>query len=435
MTYIKSMKYEFFLKQLSKSTLFKLFTVATNYMLVSYIIKNIGFEHYGIYTATISVSTWMFLFDFGLAKGMRNIVTTSLAKGNINEVKNAISVTYIAVFILVFIFSMVFSILFFKTNIFSSAGEIKDYDESVYLIVITCFVFFFLSIIDQLHHAVHKSDRVFLNALLVSLTNISLLYLYAQNVGDLNFKICIIVFCIAKVMPYIMTTIILFFEDVRFRPVTSNLDFSILPEILKKSVSIISIQFCLLLIIGLDRVILLNFSLSNDISTYDIVYKVMALVMVPFSLLISPLWASISKALALKDFKMIGGVIANFNNFIWIVILILSVIIYFFDYIVFIWIGIDIQFDFVLLFFMAVLFLEFIYCGFFTDLFFAMEIYKVTIVVLFVSLALKYLYLYLCFNYDCINVLNVTLSSVLGYFTYAVFFIFKSKKLIMDRFV
>ncbi len=95
-----STSYKKLKKQISFIAVYKVIILLLNYALIALLIDYLGQENFGIYVALTSLFSWMFLFDLGIAKGMRNFVTLALSKQNIQEAKEYISTAYISILFL-----------------------------------------------------------------------------------------------------------------------------------------------------------------------------------------------------------------------------------------------------------------------------------------------------------------------------------------------
>ncbi|WP_133309250.1 hypothetical protein [Parashewanella curva] len=374
----------------------------------------VGVEGYGVYTAAISVTTWMFLFDFGVAKGARNVITKALIEKDFALIRKTVLITYTvtALVVLVMIGFFYFLVIYFDAL---KIEAIKN--ETLFILLVTCVVYFLFSIVDQLNYAVHKGNLVFVNSFFVAFINVVLIKFFYQ---DVTVDDVVILFCLSKVAPYIFSSVYFFVVNIDFRVgFTVAFDWVLLKRILSNSIFIILIQLLFLLMIGLDRIILLNCSSGTEVAKYDILYRVMGVVMLPYSLLVSPLWATLKKVLEDKDWKKFTEIKYRFHLLLAVAVFLLVLVVISFDWIVGIWLTQSILIDFYSKALMAVLFVCFIYCGFYTDMYFSFEVYKVLAFSLVLSLFLKYMYIYMS---NEINAFAMIFSSVIGYMFLSVYF-------------
>ena len=93
----------------------RVFTILSNFLITFLLLKVMNVESYGVYTAMFSLMTWMFLFDVGISKGMRNHLTASLVDGNIVKARKLISTAYMTTGMISLFFFL--AIIFFTRNI------------------------------------------------------------------------------------------------------------------------------------------------------------------------------------------------------------------------------------------------------------------------------------------------------------------------------
>lgn len=127
-------------KELKTGIFLSYFLIAVNvvsgFLLVPFIIKNIGQSDYGLYTAASSLIT-MFIVDLGLGTAVTKFVSKYRVTSSQEEINKVISVVFACFFVLAIILVAIFSITFiFLENIYSSftLEEIKSF-KIVYIIV------------------------------------------------------------------------------------------------------------------------------------------------------------------------------------------------------------------------------------------------------------------------------------------------------------
>ncbi len=200
--------------QIINSAFLKFGTIVLNYALTSLLFRYLGQEKFGIYVAFISFFSWMFLFDLGIAKGMRNYLTKSFSDGDYFTSRQYISTNYITI-LLVCVFS--FIVTYFIPSIvdigdsLKLASHVDDVKGFINILLIGFFVKFYLSSVDQMNFALHRSHIVSLNVFMTALFNVSgvLLVGFLFPNGDLN--MIILIFSISIVLPYFFSTLEFFF--------------------------------------------------------------------------------------------------------------------------------------------------------------------------------------------------------------------------------
>lgn len=400
--------------QLIGGMLYKLVSVISNFLLVSLTVRYLGNVEFGFFIALTSIATWVFLFDLGLAKGMRNKITIALEDQNFLLIRKMIGYSYAFNFLassilLLFIFTL-FSCFDFDFEHY----QVKSFDL-VFLILAIIFKFIF-SPITQLNFATHKSHHnIFLECSVLLLAVFS--YLILNNV-DLSYgrtSVAIIVFSISSVLPFIFGTFTFFWLNKHLKPIF-NLDHKRNINLVKDGITILVIQLLSLIFVGFDRLILFRFSGPESVSTYEISYKLMSIIMLPFSIFIAPIWSLVSQARKNSDFPLINDIVSKFNTLFFILILLVIFIVYFNGFILTIWLGNEMSVSTIDLLLVGCVILSIIYSTFYTDVFIGLDNFKFPIFLIFFGLLSKYLIIFL-YN-DTLDVKVLCVSTTLGYIFY-----------------
>jgi O-antigen/teichoic acid export membrane protein len=153
--------------------LVRVLTVLSNFLITGLLLRILDVDSYGVYTAMFSLLSWMFLFDIGISKGMRNHLTKSLVDNDLILAKKIISTSYITTFVVTSFFLLL--IFFFtKDADIASYLNISKYSNVeiysifiVFVLIMLCKLF--LGTIDQILYAHHKSSLNSINSLIINL--------------------------------------------------------------------------------------------------------------------------------------------------------------------------------------------------------------------------------------------------------------------------
>ncbi len=118
-------------------TLSRSVAVLSNFILISVLVKELNIQSYGFYALLISMINWIYFFDLGINKGLKNIITNNFEKNKIQNLQNILNTT-ILTSILFFVF-LVIPIIIFGQNILDYLENRTKIDES--LLFKTCVVF------------------------------------------------------------------------------------------------------------------------------------------------------------------------------------------------------------------------------------------------------------------------------------------------------
>lgn len=411
--------YKKFKHQISYNAIYKILILLLNFPLIKYTIEYLGTENFGIYVALTSLFSWMFLFDLGIAKGLRNYVTKFLLLEDHISIRKFVSTTYVGIFFIALILCFISIFLIFQIDLnyfFNISTNNNSLELIFFILIIGFFIKFYFSIVDQLFYAVHKSHFVSLSLLLTSFINLIgiLILLLTDNTKSL--LLVVLIFSFSIVIPYILMTYIFFKKFKQYIPAFQLYSFSIFKNIFKSGSKILLIQIGFLFIIGIDRLLLLKYGNGLEVTQYEIIYKIMSIVVIPVSILIAPMWSAFTHAYNENNIDWIKGVFKNFYYlmiFLFCVILILTIS---FNYIVEIWLDDFTKVETYIVFLMGILILEMIWSNFHSDFLLGIDSYNFIKITVFFGLILKSLFLvYVYTNNTYLSVYDVIVSSILAY--------------------
>lgn len=401
-------------KQISFTAIYKIAVLLFNYILIALLIDYLGQENFGIYVALTSLFSWMFLFDLGIAKGMRNFVTLALSKQNIQNAKEYISTAYISILFLTIVACLVIiSVLsFVDLQQFLNIKLDNSYLQNIFFILILGFFLkFYLSTVDQLNYAIHQSQNVTLNILLSVLLNVIGVYTY-WRLGNTGSVInAVLIFSVATILPYLYSTFYFFYKHKELIPSRNSYSFIALKNILGKGTKILYIQVGFLCIIGLDRLILLKYATSSEVFRYEIIYKVMSIVVFPITILMEPLWSSFSEAFHKGDIQWIKSIFKKFYIILLSAAVIMLVLVYSFDHITQFWIAQKLDISIESLFLVVFLILSIVVGNFYSSFLLGNNKLLYMSIVVTVGLVSKFLVLYYSADLELNTVVISSLSA------------------------
>jgi O-antigen/teichoic acid export membrane protein len=421
-------------KQIPYTAVYKVLALIFNYTLIALLVDYLGQENFGIYVALTSLFTWMFLFDLGIAKGMRNFVTIAISNKNIKEAKEYVSTAYISILILTIICgSAIISLIYFidlKKGL--NINLDNNYLNNIFVVLILgFFVKFYLSTVDQLNFSTHQSQNVALNTLLVSVLNVIGIFILWKLNYTSSVKYAVVVFSASIILPYLYSTTRFFYKYKDLIPSVSNYSNKALNNIFKKGSKILFIQIAFLLIIGIDRLILLKYGNALEVSKYEIIYKIMSLVMFPVSIINYPLWSSFTEAYAKDDKSWIKSIFKKLYLLILGLLIAVIALVFLFNIITSFWLTGFPHIDYIVIFTMGFMILSHIWCNFHTDFLLGIQHFSYAIVVIFIGLALKFCFLFFIISSGKpLDIMGIVISSILAYSLYNISVPFYIKRLL-----
>ncbi len=274
----------------------------------------------GIWYTIISMLNWIFTFDLGLGNGLRNMLVGTFVKKEDEKAKVYISSAYAITIIIVTIIGVLGMIAIQRINwqsILNVSEELISNDIlklSINMLFIGILMSFILKLINSILYALQKSAVNNLTAFFTSL--IPMLYMIfakSQTIEQNLIKLSI-VNVIANCLPLIIATIYVFSKPLkRCIPNVKSISKKIGISILKFGSLFFIVQITFMLITSTNEIIITNLFGPDQVVEYQIYYKIFTATSTIFSLLLSPIWSAVTKAITEKDYKWI----LKLNNYLY----------------------------------------------------------------------------------------------------------------------
>jgi O-antigen/teichoic acid export membrane protein len=341
------------------SFILKAVSIAVSFLTISFSLKLLDTNKYGIWLAISSTVSWISILDIGLANGLRNKVAEYMAEKNYSEAKIAVSSTYAMLFIIMapIMLAVVFFLKFANWNsIFNTHINERELLLTIETVFIGLLLQFFFKPILSILQGDQKVYRSSLIQLLCNFVPLIPIIVFSSYLHGSMFALALAQ-TILPVFVLLIATVILFYKDY------SN----ICPEFkyvnLEKSRSLfgLSFSFFILQISGVflysttELIITRKFG-GADVTLFNLVYKYFSTTGIVLNIILSSYWSAFTNAFALKDLAWITNSVKKLLNvaliFLGITFLQLIIIVPVFK----LWVGDKIHVPFVLSLTMAIYF-------------------------------------------------------------------------------
>ena len=329
-------------QQIKWSFVFKSMAFIVYYISISYQVKILGSELYGVWATLLSIVTWVVFFDFGLGNGIKNYLTKALAKGNILEAKEIIITGYIAISIISIILFIVIVILVSLFDLGQLFNTQLLTDTELKTIVITLFAFvsfhFIISFVKQFIFAIQKNAlNEFEQFLFYSLLLFSLIYIYWKEYNSI--LAIVFTYGVSLILSKITLTFIFFIKNKHLFPSIKNFQKTIMGKLMNVGMAFFALQLVSMFILLSDKIIITQLLGPTYVTSYDIVYRIFSVVLIIHGIANAPLWSAYTEAYTKHDKGWIIKSLKKMNIFISILILISLILYIFNDDIIVLWIG------------------------------------------------------------------------------------------------
>lgn len=353
-------------QQIKWSIVFKTLAFIVYYISISYQVKILGSELYGVWATLLSIVTWVVFFDFGLGNGIKNYLTKALSLNNITEAKQIIMTGYTSIAIIsiiLFILVYIFSSLVNLQSLFNTTILTQD-QLKVIVILLFGFVFFhfIISFVKQFIFAIQKNAlNEFEQFLFYVLLCGALLYLYAA--GYQSIEMIVIVYGVSLILSKLVLTIIFFLKNSHLIPSIKNFQKNMMGKLMNVGVSFFALQLVSMFILLSDKIIITQLLGPSEVTSYDVVYRLLSIVLIVHGIVNAPMWSAYTEAYTQKDYPWIVKNLKKMNLFVFILIGLSLLLFLFSTQLIQVWIGQELEVSKLLVGMMAVYVIVLAWCN------------------------------------------------------------------------
>jgi len=285
--------------QVRNSVVYKLLGVAISFIAIPLMIRYLGNERYGIWSTMLSIFSWIVLFDVGIGNGLRNKLTESLAKGNIEDAKRYVSTGYIALGAISFFLFVVFIVcsqyinwqVVFNTN----KIDLSELKTAVTLAGSFIIINFWLSLINQIINGLQKTSLVVFNQFLsnlLSLVFVAILYFFFQS----SLTLLVLFYGFSLLFSNLLITFFVFKKYDFLFPTLKKFSKDCIKSITLLGAKFFIIQIAAIVIFTTDKILITQLFGPDQVTTYDVVFKLFSIITMAHNIIMSPLWSAYSDA-------------------------------------------------------------------------------------------------------------------------------------------
>ncbi len=298
---------ENYIRQVKGSIIFKGLAFLFSFITIPIMLRYLGQENYGVWATILSIMSWIVFFDLGIGNGLRNRVSEALSNGDSKEARKYISTSYTFIgIILIGIFSIFSTLSFYIPWEIVFNSKSLSQNELVQLVNISAFLIllnFWIGLINQVINAVQKTALVVFGQFLANATALFLVYIFAKYTES-----SLIYMAFAYGISLIIGNAILSYIFFRKRPdliPRFSIDIRSLKPLLTLGTQFFFVQLAVLIIFSTDKILITQLFGPEDVSKYDIAFKLFSTITLLHGLISVPLWSSYTDAYNRNDYLWI----------------------------------------------------------------------------------------------------------------------------------
>jgi O-antigen/teichoic acid export membrane protein len=305
-------------KNILASIVIKGLSIAISLVLVPLTINYINPSRYGILLTLSSIVGWLSFFDIGLTQGLRNKFAEAKAKNDDSIAQVYVSTTYAVLGIIFFSIWVLFLIINPFVN-WSSILNVSDNMRSeVSFLAVIVFTYFCISFVIKIITTILVADQQPAKSSLIDLLGqifslIFILILVKTTQGSL-IKLGIAL-CVSPLVVLLGANLFLFRGVYRkYKPVISKVKFTYAKGLFNLGLVFFLIQFAGIIQYQTANIIIARNFGTDDVTSYNIVYKYFGVLNMIFSIFIMPFWSASTEAYKKDDIQWIKNGIKKYNQ-------------------------------------------------------------------------------------------------------------------------
>jgi len=296
-------------KNILASFIIKLFSVIIGFILVRIILDYLGKEQYGVWLTISAFLTWYSFFELGLGNGLRNKLAIALAQKDYKKGKEFVSTTYYAISFIAFICITLFLFInrFINWNKILNTNIVSSND--LYILTNIVFGFFFIQFVLKLISKILFADQkpALANAFdpLIKLLKL-LLIVWLSNFSTGNLIYVGWAYSLSPIAIYLIGSAILFKKLYKeIRPSLAYVRKGLIKSLLNLGLGFFVIGIGNIIILQLVNVLIAQYFGPEDVTTYQVAFRLFTIPTMIFTIITSPLWSAYTEAWEKNDLKWI----------------------------------------------------------------------------------------------------------------------------------
>jgi len=330
-------------KNIVASFAIKGMSIIVGFLMVRVVLDYLDPAKYGIWLTLTSFLAWFTFFEIGLGNGLKNKLAEALALEDYDLGKAYVSTTYAILIIIVGSIALFFFIgnnFIDWTVILNTDKELAE--ELTYLSFIV-FGFFFLRFIIKLVSIVLTADQrpAVANTFgpLGNLVALVLIYILTKTTQGSLIYIGWVLSAV-PVLVLIVATVYFYTNDYKqIAPSIKYVKMEYAKDLLNLGVKFFAIQIVGLIIYQSSTIIIAQNFGPAEVTTYNIAYKYFSVLIMVFTIIVSPLWSAYTEAWVKNDIDWIKNTVKKLL-IIWSIVSIVGIIMLIFSQqFYYLWIG------------------------------------------------------------------------------------------------
>lgn len=331
--------------------------ILVGFFMVPLTINYVNTTQYGIWLTLSSIIGWFGFFDIGLGNGLKNKLAETNARGETGSSRIYVSTTYAGLFFI----ALIIIVVFFVINPFLSWHRILNteaiLENQLNMVAIIVVTFFALQFIVQNINTILIANHAPAKASLINFIGqffcfVAIFILIRTTDGSL-FNL-VLVFTGIPLIVLLIGSVWYFRTTYRaFVPSIKLVKFKYFKDLFKIGGAFFVIQIGAMLLFQTDNIVIIQILGPTEVTTFNVVFRLFSVIMMGFSIVMTPFWSAFTEAYTKNDFEWIRKIIGKLRKY-WLYLFGMTLILFCSSPLIFkIWIGDKVHVPLLVSFFMA----------------------------------------------------------------------------------
>ena len=317
------------IKNSMATALMKVAVLLCSLVMVPITLNYLNAENYGIWMAMTSILYWFAFFDVGLGNGMRNYLSEAISRQDYIKARSYFSTAIFLLAIIAVLIGILSIIIIFQLDLNHIFNTHIMSNKSLAYIMVVAISFSLIQFVAKNVGMVYIAmQRYAINDLIVfigQLISTIIVYIITKTTESHLIYIVIAITSIPALV-FILASIPLLKQHPQLKPSIKSIDFASAKKIIGKGLGffIIQITSCLV-IFGSANILISHYCGPEQVTVYNISYKLFNILIIIYTIIISPLWNAYTDASVKNDYAWIRKIFKK-SIYLWAASLLLGLL-------------------------------------------------------------------------------------------------------------
>ena len=300
-------------------------SMAVSFALVPLTIGYVSSELYGVWLTLSSILTWLSFFDLGFSKGLKNKLTEAIANEDWQRGRSLVSTTY---FMMVLIFLPIcviweFLILFIDWPSLLNVNPLYSTEimKAMHVLLAMACLQMVVNVFSSVVAAFQKVALSSAFQPIGNLISLAIIYILTKTCPP---SLTILALTLAT-MPVLVTlgASIVFFcgKFNKVSPSFSSIKLDYVKDLFDLGYKFFIIEIQVIVLYQSTNILISNVSSPNEVTTYNIAYKLLSLAIMIYTIITAPLWPAYTDAYARRDYSWMKNMRSRMHKILYYSIL------------------------------------------------------------------------------------------------------------------